>query len=377
MIPYMVLFSIISINAIFVDRFIKTKNNRVAYFIAVISILLLSIFAGIRDDNVGVDIPYYILPVFSWAQNLDFGDFMKAGNLESGFLLLMYFSTKLFNDYHVALFCMQAIVSTCFFIYAFKQKENTSIFLIIMTFLFVFFNNTLTMMRQTVATSLLLLSICFLKEKKYLVVGLLFISALLFHSTAIIMIVPYAIFIVNTTDCFSKRNKSFINSLIIIAFLIFGLMYKEIVYTLVYKMQLLSERYYSYFESDYYGANVISKSGLVFRMIFVVFANMIDKKEKTNETKSYLMFLYIELLVFILSYKIGPLMRAGFYFTYPAYMYIIPRIPCLFKKDRKNQVSIRALLLIFLFIMWWFTNVLNNEGGQTCPYTSQIFENLF
>lgn len=381
MLPYLIVFFVVMILAIYVEKLLKKDRKSKAIIVMGIIVFILSIFAAVRNDDVGKDINSYIIPAFEWATKYDFKDFFVFGNLETGYMIFVYVITQLFGDYHFILFGLQLIVVSIMLVYAYKQRNEMSISLVVLTYLLLFYNDTLTMMRQSVAFSFVLLSILKLKEKKYINVVILYILAILFHTTAIVSIIAYIILFINLTNKINKKSKYIINIMLVVVFWVCLLFYDKLLYIFTFNIPILPTKFWAYISSSYYNIDSlsVSKSMLLFKLMWIFIAFCISKIQKHNrgEIKEFLIFLCIDLGIFFVSFKLAPVMRVGYYFSYPALLYIIPHITDMFKKDKYNRVCVNLLIFVIMLSFWYFTNVLNGEGGGTYPYKSDIITRLF
>lgn len=379
MLPYLILFFIVIIFTNHAEKLLKKNKNNRAIVVIGLTIFIISFFAAIRNDEVGRDINTYVIPPFEWAKKLDFKTFLISGNLEKGYMTYIYLCTHIFKDYHFILFGFQLIVSLIMFIYAYKQRNEMSISLVVLTYLLLFFNDTLTMMRQSIAFSLILLSIIKLKEKKYINMMVVYILAILFHTTAVVAAVVYIILLLNSTDKINKKNKNILNVTLVVTFWIGFLFYDKLLYIFTFNIPILPSKFWAYMSSSYYNMDsiTVSKSMLTFKLICIFIAFYMNKIQNRDEIKECLIFLCIDLGIFFVSFKLQPVMRIGYYFSYPALLYIIPHITDMFKKDKYNRICVNLLIFVVLISFWYFTNILKGEGGGTYPYKSDIITRLF
>lgn len=63
--------------------------------------------------------------------------------------------------------------------------------------------------------------------------------------------------------------------------------------------------------------------------------------------------------------------RIGYYFFYPAILYLTPRFLDLFKKDRINRNMGMVMLTIILLAFWIYTYPIKKDC-ETYPYKSDI-----
>lgn len=339
----------------------------------------MSILAAIRNDDIGKDIETYVIPTFNWALKYNFSEFMKIGNLESGYMIFSFIITNVFKDYHFILFFIQIIISLLIYSFAYKERNRMPMWLVMTVFLLIIYNDTFTMMRQSIAVLLIILSYTSLKEKKYLKTILLYVIAILFHNTAMISILGYIFIVINYSNKITKNSKIYINIGVLVIYIICLSFYQKILYFFTFNVSLLPIRFYEYFNTEYYlDVLSISKSVLLFKIICIfisiVYNNIFKKEEK--ESKLIMIFLLIDLGIYILSFKLGPIMRLGYYFSYPALLYLLPQSAKIFKKDKFNRIFSYITIIIFLFCFWFFNNIIHNESGNTYPYKSDIVINL-
>lgn len=379
MIPYLIIFSVTILLTFYAEKLIKSNNKKRGFLIMGICVFILSLFAGIRNDNVGKDIGVYVLPSFRWAQHLDFFEFIKVGELEKGYMVFTFIIARIFNDYHFVLFAMQAIVSTIVYIFAYKSKNDVSMTLVIFAYLSIFFNDTFTMMRQSVACAFILISLISLREKKYINTAILYILAISFHTTACVAILEYVIMFLESTSRISEERKKCINIILFIGILICTIAYDKILYIMTYNIPILPAKFYGYLNSSYYNADglSISKSMLIFKTLWIGIATYMSMIMKKQDAKTSLKFLCIDMCIYFATFKLPPIMRLGQYFTYPALLNIVPKVGEIFDEDKNKKICLNLVCIAFLMFFWFFTNVIHYENGGTYPYTSDIITRLF
>lgn len=379
MIPYVLIFCVTLLLTYYAERQIKLNNKKRAFLIMGISIFILSLFAGIRSDNVGKDIGVYVIPSFKWAQHFGFYDFMAVGDLEKGYMMFTFIITRIFNDYHFILFAMQAIVSTMIYVFAYKKRDNNSITFVIFAYLMIFFNDTFTMMRQSIACALILMSTINLKEKKYISTVILYFLAISFHTTACVSILLYIVMFLDSTSKLSAKRKKWIDIILFAGIFIGTVAYEKVLYIMTYDIPILQSKFYEYLSSIYYNADGlnISKSILIFKVLWICVAAYMSIVMKKKEYKTSIKFLCIDICIYFVSFKLPPIMRLGQYFTYPALLNIVPKIGDIFENDKNKKVFLNAICIAFLIFFWYFTNVVHCENGGTYPYKSDIINQIF
>lgn len=363
MLIYFIVFFIVLMNTYFIAK-MKKKNNKLYIVLLVINVIILACFAGLRDDTVGYDIGSYIEKPFEWASNMKFHEFLDRNDLEIGFRTLIYLTTLTSDDYHILLIIIQIIIISCVYYYGLKSEKN--ILFIIFIYLMIFFNDTMSFMRESMAYCILLVSMVQLKEKKYLKALIIFFIALSFHNTAIIIPVIYAIYCINN-NIENRKNKQLFNIIIFSSIILGALFYKQIIYVLCYFIKILPEKYYLYFSSKYYGTNNVYTFKLIFDCIIIIYEYYLLKIKKDNNM-TYLLFALISLVLNIMSYKLGNLIRLSYYFSIVALLDTLPELHIVLKKDKFNK-GLGTILMVSLLIFYW---IYIYGNGATVPYTSKI-----
>lgn len=375
MIPYVILFMIIIVNSIVIEKCFKKNNIKLAKFMAFISMVEISIIAGFRNNNVGRDIDVYVYPLFKSCLTNNFYTLIKDPNIEPLFLIILFMNTKLLGDYHLTLFIIELITVFSIYFYGFKNYKNVNFTILISVFLFVFFNNTLVMMRQFVSVSLIFISTQFFKEKKYIKTILLFFLAVAFHDTAIISIIIYIYYFVEYRSSFSSNKllRVKIYTLIIAMFLVlFG---DKLVYYFSFNIPILPERFFGYFTSRYIEEGLhFSIVNFTFKMLVLIMAIIINNKKKSHQSNLALSFILIDILIYLLSMRIEPILRLGYYFTIISYSFVIPSFGKIMVNNRKYKPFFYYSLTIVLFLYWWYIFIHSN--GITYPYSSNILKNF-
>lgn len=194
MLPYIFLVGFIFI-AGFYSNFVfpASKSKRNTVFI-LLSFLYIYIFAGIRDYEVGQDIPGYI-SMYRLTSSLlwDNWDYVY---FENGYIALMKVCNMMHLSSRTFFFVLYVII---LFPVAFLIKKRSPIPLlsVIIYISFQFFVFSLTGLRQAIGLSLCMLAYTTITEqknnKKLIKFILLVLCASLFHKSALIFLVAYPI----------------------------------------------------------------------------------------------------------------------------------------------------------------------------------------
>lgn len=155
----------------------------------VIIFLILTLFLTLKSKSVGVDAKSY-QKIFYDISKLSFLDVYNYDRYEIGYKYFCKIISMIWNNYQFFL-CIVSIIEMVGFYYFIKNYSKNYIFSL---FIFVTFDTyifTFGILRQAISLSLLLLSIKFLKENKFIKYAALVIFSSLFHKTALIFILLY------------------------------------------------------------------------------------------------------------------------------------------------------------------------------------------
>lgn len=160
------------------------------YFYAFLAITIICVFAAIRAEDVGVDTKGYPIKFMKLAK--DSGSYSALIKTESDLsnepmgALLVYFCSLFTEKSCLLLFFYQFLTIVPIFLAALQFKDDLSITDAMIVYIFVFFNNSLNMMRQSVGCGFLLLSLTLLIKRKTITKCFLTsLFAILFHRSAI------------------------------------------------------------------------------------------------------------------------------------------------------------------------------------------------
>ncbi len=179
MIVYVIMF-LLSIMLMHIATKAKKQKTKVLFYI--LSFLPFLLVSGFRY---GLGTDYFGRYVYDYSRIYEG---IEVKNLEIGFTLLMkgtmFFSEKPFLMFFITAF----IISGCIF-FAIAKESKDKVLSICVYFLLGFFFDSLNIMRQFLAISIIFIGFLFLIKRKKVFFVLCVLMASLFHSTALIMLV--------------------------------------------------------------------------------------------------------------------------------------------------------------------------------------------
>ena len=318
---YIICFGITLIFTYLAQKQIKTKKriDGISLIYILICIFTLCFFAGVRNIHVGRDVEVYVTPAIEMSQKYSFMEYIDRTNTEIGFDIYIYILVTFFShDVNFILFFLQLIPAVSVYIFAYKKRNELSMFLVVLVYIFTWYLTSYTIMRQSLSLGLILVSLTYLEEKKYKKTIILFLIALLFHSSAAIATGLYIILFISRSSKFSEIQKKYIYIFFIIALLIMLLSYEKILLFFTTTIKLLPYKYYAYLDSKYsLDSASVNWNGLLFRIIWIglsiMYIYIMSRRKKNDENfNRYFMYSIIGLLTFLISFKITNAQRRYF-----------------------------------------------------------------
>lgn len=237
---YLFMFILTVSTAALADKCFKRKSKVLGIALLVFVILIPSVLAGVRGNDVGRDVQVYGLRVFNIAkQYASFWPFQNQLNGTIGYMVLAFGVSRIFPDAGWLLFFLQLLVMAPITMVAYKVREKTPISLTVCVYLFLFYNNSLNIMKQSISCAFLLLMFLYLREFKLVRSVALGVFAILFHPSAIIGVA------VIITVLLAERTRAAWTEFMIIAVLLIAVMNLQTISSLMLDKGILAEKFVS------------------------------------------------------------------------------------------------------------------------------------
>ena len=349
-------------------------------FEVVFPLVLFAIIFGMRYD-VGVDHLGY-LEAYLWKE--------YAGKNDLLFNLLSELGWRL-NLHYVVYFSLIAFIQVFFFFYAFNNERYLYPFLVF----FLFTNGEMGFwmngIRQALAMCIWIFSLKYIEEKKiwkYLLWGIL---AVLFHKSAIILLLFYP-FLRNGKDYFKSIP---LQLLLIGGAFVFQVLFSDLIISfepvIAYYLNLLGNDLYSSYNleslMDSYKENDGTGLVYIFRIVLNVVIVLYSSKLKTFYNSKRFNVIYFFFFIGLITTYMFP---GGYIsFTRPfRYFYIFPSIMYayflyyLFKtRLRGTRIgSFHAILyygLIFIFLGVFYSSIITSNENASFWYQFYFDQNVY
>lgn len=354
MLPYIIVF-IVATGLTYVGQKVLRTNRSLGISLFVISILIVSIFAAIRDYGVGTDLLAHKTKYFDTAlSQASLPEYLAFFKEEYLFGTLSYFIAHTFGSMRVLMFIMTCVPLCVLYFYCIK-KNPKYIALGLAVYLLMFFNTSLNVIRQVMAISCTIPAFFSLQENKIIRSLLLIIAGLLFHSSAILMLILFPI------NYFSKKEKQYKYYLIVLLlFVLLCVSIKMLPSTQI--TSLLIGDYSNYLKIETTNLNTIF---LFVKIVFFAFVTYFYKFYKNDSLcRNFYYFAILDTLFYFFSNFVMFGYRLSYYFVV-FYPFFIPSIAEKLKgKDKAFFCGVIAMLLV----LYWFDRNIAIGYDGTIPY---------
>lgn len=324
-------------------------NSKSTKWFLFLSFLQMFLIQALRSSEVGTDTAYYV-NVYDNFLNSEYYSFLFT-HFELGFRFLFFILKEIGADAQVLLGIVSAVTMFCFAIFIYNNSKDIRM----STFLFacMFYPNSFNILRQYMAISIAINSYYFVKKEQYGKAILLIILASMFHTTAILMVVPLLLRMV--------KNWDLIRKLIILSSFMFFLFGNKIVGTL---LPLLGKEYYL----QGFEVNRLIRMTTILTMIFAIILWYFSKKMKNSsnndeiELLSCIAFVNVDFGILYLRYeffsRIIELMN----------LFLLVAIPFGVNstKSRYRQIIILGTYILGFLLM---LNAVYNSGSGVSEYS--------
>ncbi len=322
----------ISLGFIYFAQLTLDKGKRWPFRLySLIGILIPCILAGLRDETVGTDVLVYAKTAFltykdSTLVNVILADTRKT---EVGYNLLAFVASKFTDDLGGFLFLIELFVIVPVYVVLTKSRKEkgTSICEGMFVFYLLFFGQSLSIMRQSIAAAILFLAIYEFRSQKLR--GILYgILAFFFHSSvAIVAPLVGAIWYLTSTKC-NKYVRIFSIPVIALVFAFAFAQWQNFFQWLI-DAGVVSSRYAHYLaivsgetsRSYFYSVSLYNIAEVTLKMIFAITC-VFFYKNKFEKEDIYNIKQYIFQILFASAFSIVVLVFMKTYYGYRLSMYL-------------------------------------------------------
>lgn len=337
------------------------------------------LIAGLRDSTVGFDVELYVLLVFndivSNGHNLI--DFINLySDLEIGYLFLNYVIAQVTDLSFVLLLCIHILIIIPLYVTAMKLRMYFPPVLFMFIFYMIFFQETLSIVRQSIALSLSIFAITLFWEKKYVYYVVCMFIAFLFHQTAVIALsFPMIYYFI---DRFSIKQNSIVLIGVILVVALFFLNIDNILIWMI-ESGYVDMKFLKYTSADDTFTPVLGAANFVVKIVTIAYFIYVMVLYKPDTIlKFFLVVAVLDMLFSLCALIVQPLDRISLYYrlmTCISIPYIIYHYPIIYSDDETPYARpIEGLFCVLLFVFWFYVYMLGNYD-DTADY--QMSSTLF
>lgn len=377
----MLIYLLVFLLTILLTRVIAHTSNSIVKKVSICLVILLpSALAGFRDAGIGTDTNVYIEPTIremTYYANKSFIEFFQSYKTdeisnELIYSLLVLLVVKLGGEENAVYFTLNLIVMIFVFKSIYDNRHRASMPLMMLMFLFSYYNLSLNIMRQFLAMSMCLYTNKYVENQQWLKVLLCYILIIYMHNSGLFYLVYIAFsFVFNKASINMKSiNKIILLLIIIILPVFFSLMDIFIAYFI--SIGILPERFISYTSNE--ADSMVIRSGLIIGWIIILLLIYFYRKLKIKSTllqyTIYLKFAYVQLFLASIFSKWA--FRISFYFGLIVDILFIPIFINVIEHKNKRLGQVLKFSVSCIVIFYWYWSIVYRNGGETVPYTSKI-----
>ncbi len=328
---------------------------------------------------VGTDMELYILPIFNDIatneQNLM--DFIESyPDIEVGYLFVNYVIAQLTDETFFILLAIHILIIIPLYITAMRWREHLSPVLFMFIFYMIFFQESLSIVRQSIALSISMLAFTLFFEKHYKWSCLFVVVAILFHQTAVIALsFPLAYLII---DRFSIREYYYFYVGAVLAVVLFFWNFDSVLIWMI-ENGYIDLKFIRYTSMDNSFTAVLGAANYVVKIVtiaYIIYVMLLYKPDTL--LKFFLVIAVLDMLFSLCALILQPLDRISLYYrlmTCISIPFIIFNYPIIFDDDNLPYARpIIGMFSLLLFAYWFYVYMLGNYD-DTADY--QISSTLF
>lgn len=354
------------------------KTVRLKKIPVLIGLLLPALLASMRAVSVGSDVSFYVVPLFNKAINSNsFSDYVAilGGDINDvGYCLLNYILSRFTTEIGWLFFATELIIVFFTFAGCWQLRGKAYPWLSMLFFYFLFYNITLSTVRQSCALAISFFALSYLFEKQFskdaIIKSIICVMvACTFHRTAVFEFAIILIAYLSLKNKFSVAKFTVAACVGCLVARLFATRFLAIVSGLI---GLVTSKYTNEF---FLSTNTTGASGYRSITVLAAVVTILQFAYMKREKKDYWKGINKALFSLNMLYIFAMLFLSSFAFI-PRLMYYVQFLWCvsfaqgtkLVKEDRLNICIATILLLAIAFSFWTFFFVIGNVHG-TYPYT--------
>lgn len=368
------------ISAILLALADKQKIKIYKNLCTIIGLAIPCLLAGLRHETIGTDVQVYVKQLFEAASEANsFNDFLTkkwfaiwrykyVQDFEIGFTVVVYLVTKIFCSFAAVLTAIHILIVLPIYYGLKSLGEKQPIWLGMLTFYFLFFNESLNAMRQWIAMAILIFAFHYLVEKKICKYIIFVCVAMLFHNSALIgfglMLIyyyfqPYGIGMFKTKRKYAHSSE--MKAITIVAFGCGIMCLMPLLEKILYIIGL--DKY-----AIYISGNIsLMANQIIIRLpiLILLLLNWKSVKSKDESSGFYLSMIIIDL---ILSQLMSVNKYAFRIASYCSSCNVLSLSAIYVSKEKKSNRNFVLIYIVSYILLYWLYFVAYKGANETIPY---------
>ena len=355
------------------------EDHRRLYAGSILAVLPPILIAGFRDVTVGTDVSLYIVPIFqgiaSNGQNLI--EFINSyPGMEWGYLFINYIIAQLTDQPFVLLICIHILVIVPLYITAMKWRKRLSPTLFMFIYYMIFFQESLSIVRQSIALSFSLLAFTFFIESKYIKYIVCLIVSFFFHQTAFITL-SFPVIYVFVKHFSIRQNYLFFGSAALV--LLFFFLNIDSIFIWLIENGYMDIKFLKYTTADDIFVPVLGATNMLVKIVTIAYILYVIFLYKPDAyLKLFLIMAVLDMLFSLCALILQPLDRISLYYrliTCISIPFIASNYPIRVDiQDEPYKIRIEMMFCILVFVYWYYVYMSGNYD-DTADY--QLSSMLF
>ncbi len=377
MFPYLIVF-FLSILFTHLAQESDKYNKKLFFFVfSAFAILLPSLLAGFRDSGIGTDTEIYVDSVWRTVHRINsFDEFQKLyrqekfDDVEYGYLLLNFIGSRFGSSVQIIYFLSNFIVVLLVYCMAYENRKRASMVLIMVIFLFAYYNLYLNLVRQSLALAVGLYCFKYVEQRKWIKIIISFFIIKSFHNTGVFFVLLWGTYFVS-----SSKYKLKPVVMILALFIVYGVfIYFDFIILYLVSSGILAKKFLYYLSGEKIDYRLIFVYNLLLCIvIFIMYLYNAKSKEK-NELLSYSFVNFIGSILVLTAFISMWSYRVSFYFLFICNCLFLPRAYFIMRKKYALESMIILVTALSLIITIWYQTIIVNKDNETAPYKSEMLD---
>lgn len=380
MVPYFLCFTISLFFSFFSEQ-VLNRNQTLHRILAVCSVVIMAVFAGVRNLNIGGDMNTYVNNVFyNSVFSTSFHSALSINpGIEFGYVGLNYLISRWTTNENLYLFILGLIVYGLTYIGFMQFRKFNHVTISLFFYFMLLYGLTFTLVRQSISCTLVFLGIALFINNKKKTAMLLVFSSGLFHSSGSVGI-GILVFLIVLERIKKNAFKKVIILLIITSLMVY--IFGNMILSFSVSHNLISLKYSSYIDAGNSASmfNVTEgvSLGNLYRLFFIFLFLCAIREVKKDKVMLFIFSLVVFDFIFTILAKgaMGLVVsRISYYFTwFLPIAYGLPIRRAFNKQSKTILYLVAGVIVVLVFNHVVLKSPVGVRGQQLYPYSSSILD---